>query len=134
MGINSTDTVWNFGQFGSTFLTGDGAKLDLCVAGAKYYICAITIVEDAAFQHLKSLDGGTGFGLGTTCFAGTEVQAIGANWGGVTNESTTNSDSIGTGNEFPAGITIYGAYDNVELHSGTCIVYVAPRPLGKPKA
>ena len=30
--------------------------------------------------------------------------------------------------EFPIGTTIYGMWDNVELHAGTVICYVAPRP------
>jgi len=29
---------------------------------------------------------------------------------------------------FPIGMTIYGMYDYVELHSGDVICYVAPRP------
>ena len=58
MGLNSTDTAYNFGQFGSTFLKGDGAKLLLTASTAKYYICAITMVTDVAFQALESLDGG----------------------------------------------------------------------------
>ena len=30
--------------------------------------------------------------------------------------------------QFPNGVTIYGMWDNVELHEGTVICYVAPRP------
>jgi hypothetical protein len=51
MGMNSTDTAYNFGMFGSTYLTGDGAKLLLTASTAKYYVCAITITEAATFQH-----------------------------------------------------------------------------------
>ena len=29
MGQNSTEVAYSFGQFGSTYLTGDGGKLDL---------------------------------------------------------------------------------------------------------
>ena len=32
MGQNSTDVAYGFGQFGSTYLTGDGAKLLLTVS------------------------------------------------------------------------------------------------------
>ena len=28
----------------------------------------------------------------------------------------------------PKGVTIYGMWDYIELNSGACIVYVAPRP------
>ena len=40
MGMNST-TAYNFGQFGSTFLSGDGAILDLSQTDAKYYVFAL---------------------------------------------------------------------------------------------
>ena len=36
MGQNSTEVAYNFGQFGSTFMSGDGAILDLTGASAKY--------------------------------------------------------------------------------------------------
>ena len=38
MGQNSTQVAYAFGQFGSTFLKGDGAKLLLTASTAKYYI------------------------------------------------------------------------------------------------
>ena len=50
MGQNSTEVAYGFGQFGSTFLKGDGAKLLLTASTAKYYVCAITMVTDVAFQ------------------------------------------------------------------------------------
>ena len=58
MGQNSTEVAYGFGQFGSTYLTGDGAKLDLDGATAKYYINAITFTEDTTFQTLGILDSG----------------------------------------------------------------------------
>ena len=51
MGQNSTEVAYGFGQFGSTYLTGDGAKLDLDGATAKYYINAITFTEDTTFSE-----------------------------------------------------------------------------------
>ena len=53
MGQNSTEVAYGFGQFGSTYLTGDGAKLVLSRSTAKYYICAITMTEDVTFQNLE---------------------------------------------------------------------------------
>ena len=50
MGQNSTNVAYSFGQFGSTFLKGDGAKLLLTASTAKYYVCAITMITDVAFQ------------------------------------------------------------------------------------
>jgi hypothetical protein len=133
MGLNSTATAYNFGQFGSTFLSGDGAILDLTGAAAKYYVCAITIVANAKFggNGLGILDAGKGLGFANTHFASNEdTQTLDADWGAVTNAGDNDSDLIildDTGTEFPAGMTLYGMYDYVELHAGDVICYVAPR-------
>ena len=131
--MNSTDTAYNFGQFGSTFLKGDGAKLLLNGATAKYYVCAIQMLTDVQFEALESLDGGVGMGMGDTAFVGTEVLAIDTMWNktagtDTTNETDEDSDAIANADIFPKGITIYGMWDNVELHAGSAIAYVAPRP------
>tara|TARA_R100000152_G_C6588675_1_gene49938 strand:- start:119 stop:535 length:417 start_codon:yes stop_codon:yes gene_type:complete len=132
MGQNSTDTAYNFGQFGSTFLKGDGAKLLLTASTAKYYVCAISMITDVSFQALESLDGGVNMGMGDTAFVGTETLAIDTMWNAAaadtTAETDEDSDPIATTDIFPKGMTIYGMWDNVELNSGSCIVYVAPRP------
>ena len=134
MGMNSTDTAYNFGMFGSTYLTGDGAKLLLTASTAKYYVCAITITEDATFQALEVLDGGTDLGMGDTYFVATDgPYTLHTDWAGAaaadtTAETNEDSDQVTTSHEFPAGITLYGMWDNVELNSGAVIVYVAPRP------
>ena len=132
MGQNSTNVAYSFGQFGSTFLKGDGAKLLLTASTAKYYVCAITMVTDVAFQALESLDGGVNMGMGDTAFVGTDVLAIDSHWNAAaadtTNETNEDADPITTSDVFPKGVTIYGMWDNVELHSGSAVVYVAPRP------
>ena len=132
MGQNSTDVAYGFGQFGSTFLKGDGAKLLLTAATAKYYVCAITMITDVTFQTLEALDGGVGMGMGDTAFVGTETLAVDTMWNAVTadttNETNEDADPITTADVFPKGMTIYGMWDNVQLHSGSAIVYVAPRP------
>jgi len=133
MGQNSTDVAYGFGQFGSTFLKGDGAKLLLTAATAKYYVCAVTMITDVAFEALESLDGGVGMGMANTAFVGTDVIAIDVAWNKTADVDTTaetndDSDVIVNADIFPKGITIYGMWDNVELHSGSAVVYVAPRP------
>ena len=132
MGQNSTEVAYGFGQFGSTFLKGDGAKLLLTAATAKYYVSAITMITDVQFQALESLDGGVNLGMGDTAFVGTDALAIDSHWNATdvdtTSETNEDADVITTSDTFPTGITIYGMWDNVELHSGSCIVYVAPRP------
>tara|TARA_R100001510_G_scaffold24084_1_gene21184 strand:- start:121 stop:537 length:417 start_codon:yes stop_codon:yes gene_type:complete len=132
MGQNSTDVAYGFGQFGSTFLKGDGAKLLLTASTAKYYVCAITMITDVQFQALESLDAGVQLGMGDTAFVGTDVLAIDTRWNATdadtTNETNEDADPITTSDTFPKGVTIYGMWDNVELHSGSAVVYVAPRP------
>ena len=132
MGQNSTDVAYGFGQFGSTFLKDDGAFLNLTASTAKYYACAITMITDVAFAKLESLDGGVNMGMGDTAFIGTDVLAVDTMWdatgAGTTNETDDDADAIATTDVFPKGVTIYGMWDNVELHSGSAVVYVAPRP------
>ena len=117
---------------GSTLLSEDGSKLDLDGATSKYYVCAITIVVAAKFQVLNMLDGGVNLGLGNTHFISTEdTQTLDTDWGAVTALGDDDGVVVVAGNscpEFPIGTTIYGMWDNVELHAGTVICYVAPRP------
>ena len=131
MGQNSTDVAYGFGQFGSTFLKGDGAFLNLTSNVAKYYICAVTMVTDVTFEALETLDGGVNMGMGDTAFFGTDVLAIDDHWNphaDTTNEANEDADPITTADTFPKGLTVYGMWDKVELDSGSVIVYVAPRP------
>ena len=134
MGQNSTEVAYGFGQFGSTFMSGDGAILDLSQSDAKYYVCAITFLSDTKFggNGLQILDAGVGLGMGKTHFASNEdTQTLDTDWGADTNAGDNDSDLIvldASGTVFPAGVTIYGMYDYIELHSGEVICYVAPRP------
>jgi len=129
MGQNSTEVAYGFGQFGSTYLTGDGAILDLDGASAKYYVCAITFTEDTTFQTLGILDGGVNLGMGNTHFVSTEdTQTLDTDWGAVTDAGDNDGKVVTTSHTFPKGVTIYGMYDFVELNGGACVCYVAPRP------
>lgn len=134
MGINSTDTAWGFQQFGSTYLSGNGSILDLRGATSKYYVCAITVVTTMNIEELHILDGGVDLGMGNTHFISTEdTQTLDTDWGAVTNLADNDGLVLGTGDgtdaiDFPAGMTMYGMWDYVELHSGDVICYVAPRP------
>ena len=129
MGQNSTEVAYGFGQFGSAYLTGGGAKLDLDGDAAKYYICAITFTEDTTFQTLGILDAGVQLGMGKTHFVSTEdTQTLDTDWGAVTDASDDDGKVVTTSHTFPKGVTLYGMYDFVELNSGACVCYVAPRP------
>ena len=134
MGQNSTEVAYGFGQFGSTFMSGDGAILDLTGTDAKYYVCAITFLAATKFggSGLGILDAGVDLGLGKTHFASNEdTQTLDTDWGATTNLADNDANLVvldGSGTTFSAGTTIYGMYDYVELHSGSVICYVAPRP------
>ena len=112
----------SFGQFGSVYLTGDGAILDLYGASANRFVIAITMLEDVTFQKMQTLDG-----LVSSITTSTDEDDAGDAFGALTNESTnTNMDTITTSNTFPKGITIYGKWDHIELNSGSCVCYLAP--------
>ena len=138
--MNSTGTAYSMGQFGSTYLTGDGAKLDLSMATSKYYIVSITITESATFEHLNVMDRGINLGMGNTYFVSTDgPYPLDTDWGGltgadVTNEANEDSDQVTNTHQFPAGITLHGMWEKVELNSGACVAYVAPRPDYKDRA
>ena len=111
----------SFGQFGSVYLTGDGAILDLDGASANRFIIAITMLEDVTFEKMQTLDG-----LVSSITTSTDEDDLGDAFGGLTNESTTtNMDTITSSYTFPKGITIYGKWDHIELNSGSCVCYLA---------
>mgnify|MGYP003144535177 FL=1 len=112
----------SFGQFGSVYLTGNGAILDLDGATANRFVIAITMLDVVTFEKLQTLDG-----LVNSLTTSTDEDDAGDAFGALTNESTTtNMDTIATTHEFPKGVTIYGKWDHVELNSGACICYLAP--------
>ena len=132
MGQNSTEVSYGFGQFGSTFLDGDGSKIDLNGANAKYYVCAISFLEDTNFSTdplgLHALDGGVDLGMGNTHFISSEdTQTLDTDWGAETDATDNDGRVIGS-QVFPKGLTIYGMWDFVEVENGACVCYVAPRP------
>jgi hypothetical protein len=131
MSINQFGSGNELFMHGSTFLSGNGAQLDLTGATAKYYVCAITITSNATFETLETLDGGEKLGLGDTHFASTDTatsQTLDTDWGAVTDDSANDAQLITNSDTIAAGVTIFGMYDKVELNSGACICHVAPRP------
>jgi hypothetical protein len=111
----------SFGQFGSVYLNGDGAQLDLDGATANRFVIAITMLDVVTFQELHTLDNLVG-----SITTETTQSQIDDAFGAVTNDSNDDQTEIITTHEFPKGITIYGKWDFVELNSGSCICYLAP--------
>ena len=116
---NNTD-IYNatLGQYGSSFITGDGGTVDLNGTSSTMFVIAITMLADTTFQNLQSYKG--------------EIKSIST----VTAENdhdaefgaASNATDITTSHTFPKGVTIFGRWDFVELNSGTCVCYFAPQP------
>ena len=112
----------SFGQYGSVYLTGDGAQLDLNGATANRFIIAITMMEDVTFQTITTLDGV----IGSISTDDTNETQIDDAFGAVTNLGDNDSLAITSSHVFPKGVTIYGKWDHIELNSGSCLCYLAP--------
>ena len=116
---NNTD-IYNatLGQYGSSFITGDGGTVDFNGTSSTMFVIAITMLADTTFQNLQTYKG--------------EIKSIST----VTAENDhdaefgaeSNATDITTAHTFPKGVTIFGRWDFVELNSGTCVCYFAPQP------
>jgi hypothetical protein len=122
----STANMMAFGQFGSSFITGDGANVDLNGGSATRYISAIQFLTDTQFQALENMNGEIGSVSSVT--AENDHDNTTSGFGTAANAVDLSVGSSGA--TFPKGLTIYGKWDYVELHSGTCICYFAPRQKG----
>ena len=125
----STANMMAFGQFGSSYLTGDGDKVNLRQGGGDVvrYVCSITFLEDTQFQALENLNGVIG-SFSTITDENKHNATDGTGFGA--DEVGTNLTIGSSGQVFPTGVTIFGKWDLVELHSGACICYFAPRQKG----
>lgn len=112
----------SFGSYGSVYLNGNGAILDLDGATANRFILAITIMEDTTFTKIQTLDGVIG-SISTDDVNETQIDDA---FGAVTNLGDDDALAITTSHTFPKGVTIYGKWDHVEINSGSCLCYLAP--------
>tara|TARA_R110000764_G_scaffold128261_1_gene216017 strand:+ start:95 stop:469 length:375 start_codon:yes stop_codon:yes gene_type:complete len=112
----------SFGSYGSVYLNGDGAILDLDGATANRFILAITMMADVTFQKIQTLDGV----IGSISTDDTNETQIDDAFGAVTNLGDNDSLAITSSHIFPKGVTIYGKWDHVELNGGSCLCYLGP--------
>lgn len=112
----------SFGSYGSVYLNGNGAILDLDGTTANRFILAITIMEDTTFEKIQTLDGV----IGSISTDDTNETQIDEAFGAVTNLGDDDSIAITTSHTFPKGVTIYGKWDHIQLNSGACLCYLAP--------
>ena len=112
----------SLGQYGSTYLDGDGDLIDLSGSSATRYVCSITFLEDTQFHDLEALGGEIGSFSTVTAENDLDhaTDGIGASGNG------TDLSVDASGQVFPKGVTVFGRWDKVELHSGACICYFAP--------
>ena len=112
----------SLGQYGSTYLDGDSDVIDLNGSSPKRYVCSITFLEDTQFQALENLGE---IGSFSTVIAENNLDCASNGIGAAGNGTTLTTGA--SGQVFPKGITVFGRWDFVELHSGACICYFAVR-------
>mgnify|MGYP003643581310 FL=1 len=108
------------GQHGSSYIIGDGQKVDLDGSTASMYVCAIYVIAAVRFQILSNLNGEVRSISTVTAESERQIK-IGAA------SDSTDIVAGASGTVFPTGMWVYGKWDNVELHEGSCICYLAPR-------
>ena len=110
----------HLGQYGSSYIIGDGQKVDLDGGSASMYVCAIYVIAAVKFEVLSTLNGEVG-SISTVTAESERQTKFGAA------SDSTDIVAGGSGTVFPTGMWVYGRWDNVELHEGSCICYLAPR-------
>ena len=104
-----------FGQAGSVFIDGDGASSP--PTGAVFV--AITFLDDTIFDASGGL-----IAEDSAKFANTEAAANNNADGSETASEGSGGVVIDASNTFPAGITIYGRWSEIDLVSGMLIAYI----------
>ena len=115
----------SLGQYGSSLLDSDGDIVDLNGGSASRYVIAITFLADTVFQALENINGE--IGSISTVTAENDHDHVDLGFGAAGNAIDIIDGDTATTHTFPKGITIYGKWDFVELHSGMCVCYFAPR-------
>ena len=121
MGINSTEVAYSFGQLGSVYTTTG----DAIIPPTDKVFVAITMITDTVFDSSGGLIAETRVNGAVTnnIYIGTEATA---------HNLAADSETVdeGSGGQvvdsvtFPAGITIYGRWTEIETTSGSCIAYI----------
>ena len=122
MGINSTEVAYGFGQMGSMFLDGTAAASP---PTNKVFV-AITCLTDVTFDTTGGLISDV-----SNITAGLEYITTAPNDPAhnlADGSETTTSGSVGlivdVNNTFPAGVTIYGRWTEIDLATGTVVAYI----------
>ena len=103
------------GQAGSVFIDASGAASP---PTGKVFI-AITILEDTIFDASGGL-----VSEDQTQYANTEAAAHNESDGSETNVQGSGGLQIDASNTFPAGVTLFGRYTEIDITSGMLIAYI----------
>ena len=115
MGINSLEVAYQFGQLGSAYTTASRAAIK--PPTGKVFV-AILMLRDTVYD-------GTG-GLvaeNENTYANTDHAAGDLADGSETSVEGSGGVELDASNSFPAGITIYGRYTEIDVAGGTIIAY-----------
>ena len=107
-----------FGQMGSVFTSVDGA---IKPPTNKVFI-AITFLANTTLDSSAGLVADTNY---RSCeFAGTDTAAHDETGGQETINSGSGGDAIDVNDVFPAGVTIFGRWTEIDITSGMVIAYI----------
>ena len=107
-----------FGQMGSVFTSVDGA---IKPPTNKVFI-AITFLANTTLDTTGGLVADTNY---RSCeFAGTTVAAHDATGGSETITSGSGGTAVDVNDLFPAGVTIFGRWTEIDIGSGMIIAYI----------
>jgi hypothetical protein len=126
MGINSTEVAYNFGQLGSVFNDGTAA---IKPPTNKVFV-AVTMVSATTFDDhggLVAQQDSAGAGLeyiSTEDASGTAQTAHDASDGSETTSTGSGGVVVDSSNSFPAGLTIFGRWTEINPASGMIIAYI----------
>ena len=103
------------GQAGSVFLDASGASTP---PTGRVFV-AITMIEDATFDASAGL-----IAEDSAQYMNTEAESHGLAAGSETTTVGSGGKEIDASNTFPAGITIYGRWTEINLDGGSIIAYI----------
>tara|TARA_R100000388_G_C7207844_1_gene142031 strand:+ start:17 stop:433 length:417 start_codon:yes stop_codon:yes gene_type:complete len=136
MGQNSTEVAYGFGQLGSVYTT---ASSDAIKPPTNKVFVAITMLADTVFDDSGGLIAERAVVSGSAAtdtstqtgdiYIGTEQPAHDLADGSETTDEGSGGLIIGGSSEadavtFPKGLTIYGRFTEIDVHSGSVIAYI----------
>ena len=125
MGINSLEVAYQFGQLGSAYTT---ASSDAIKPPTGKVFVAITMLDNTVFDDTGGLVADIPIS-GSDQYIGTEQPAHDLAADSETTDEGSGGLIIGGSAEgdavtFPKGVTIYGRWTEIDVHSGKVIAYI----------